>query len=410
MAQRFDIISQGEELLAGQAVDTNAPWISATLQGLGLRPGRVTVVGDDLQDIRAVIAESVARAPLVVCTGGLGPTSDDLTREAAALAFGLPLDENPEALAQIEARYQARKRPMPPTNRVQALLPRGARLLENHLGTAPGFALDVEGSTCFFFPGVPFEMYPMVEAYVLPEARSRFALAPRTQVTLRCVNLAESVAAGRMAGFERDGVTVGYRASFPEVQVKLYVATGNEPGALAREAIERLGSRHVFGVDTGPLGQVVGELLRAGGQRLAVAESCTAGRIAAELTATPGASDYLLGGAVVYANEEKTRQCGVPPELLDAHGAVSEPVARALAEGVRRATSADWGLAVTGIAGPGGGSVEKPVGTVHLACASSTHTSHESIRLPYDRPRNLAATVALALDHLRRRLLNIDSA
>ena len=356
-----------------------------------------------------MIAESAARAELVVCTGGLGPTSDDLTREAAAAAFGLPLEESAEALAQIEARYRSRNRPMPPTNRVQALLPRGARLLENHMGTAPGFAVDTGTSLCFFFPGVPFEMYPMLEAYVLPEARTRFSLAPRRLVMLRCVNLAESVAAGRMEGFERDGVIIGYRASFPEVQVKLHVAAGLDADALAREAVERLGGRHVFGVDTGPLAQVVGELLRARGQRLAVAESCTAGRIAAEITSVPGASNYFLGGGVVYSNNEKSRQCGVSPALVAEHGAVSEAVARSLAEGMGAATGADWAIAVTGIAGPGGGSAEKPVGTVHLACAGAGLTTHERVRLPYDRTRNLAATVALSLDHLRRRLLNIHT-
>ncbi len=410
MAARFDIISQGEELLAGQGVDTNAPWISSTLQGLGLLPGRVTVVGDDLVDIREVIAESAARSPLVVCTGGLGPTSDDLTREAAAQAFGLELDENADALAQIEARYRSRNRAMPPTNRVQALLPRGATLLENHLGTAPGFAIDAGRSLCFFFPGVPFEMYPMVEQYVLPVARRRFALAPRRTMMLRCVNLAESVAGQRMSGFEREGVTVGYRASFPEVQVKVHVAEGLDADALAREAVERLGSRHVFGVNTGPLAEVVGGLLRARGQRLATAESCTAGRIAADLTAIAGSSDYFVGGGVVYANAEKVRQCGVPAQLIAEQGAVSEAVARALAEGIARATGADWGLAVTGIAGPGGGSAEKPVGTVHLAVSGPDGTTHEKVRLPYDRPRNLGATVALALDLLRQRLLNTQSA
>ncbi len=405
MAARFDIVSQGEELLSGQAVDTNAAWISGQLGSLGLVPGRVTVVGDELESIRDVLRESAERAALLVCTGGLGPTSDDLTREAVALAFGRPLHEDQSAMAQIEARYRIRSRPMPETNRVQALLPEGAELLENHLGTAPGFMLDTGRCAAFFFPGVPFEMKPMVEAYVLPYARRRFSLAKRRTVFLRTVNLAESVAAQRMAGFERPGVSVGYRASFPEVQVKLHVDDGLDGDALAEEAIERLGRQLVFGVDSGTLADVVGTLLRARGQTVATAESCTAGRIAAELTATAGASDYFLGGAVVYANAEKVRQCGVDPALIEAHGAVSEPVARALAEGIRLGTGATWGLAVTGIAGPGGASPQKPVGAVHFSCAGPDGTTHRAVTLPYDRPRNLAASVAAALDLLRLRLL-----
>lgn len=405
MGVRFDIISQGEELLAGQGVDSNGPWISARLQGVGLRPGRVTVVGDELAAIREVIAESAARAQLVVCTGGLGPTSDDLTREAAALAFGVALVESAEALAQIEHRYRSRNREMPAKNRVQALLPEGAELLENPLGTAPGFVVDRGDCVLFFFPGVPFEMKPMVDRYVLERARARFGLAPRTNVILRCVRLAESVAAERMEGFERPGVVVGYRASFPEVQVKLHVEAGLDVDALTAEALERLGRGYVFGVNSGGLADVVGQLLRERGETVATAESCTAGRIAAELTASAGASDYFLGGAIVYANAEKVRQCGVSESVLAEQGAVSEAVARALAEGIRDRSGSSWGLAVTGIAGPGGGTAEKPVGTVHIACAGPGDTAHEKLRLPYDRPRNLAATVAMALDLLRRTLL-----
>lgn len=404
-AVRFDIISQGEELLSGQATDTNAGWISSQLLGLGMKSGRVVVVGDDLDDIREVIAESASRARVVVCTGGLGPTSDDLTREAAASAFGVELDENVDAVSQIEARYRSRNRPMPPANRVQALLPRGATLLENEMGTAPGFSFDTGTSLLFFFPGVPFEMKPMVERFVLPAVRERFALPASRTMYLRCVNLAESVAAGKMEGFEREGVIVGYRASFPEVQVKLHVSAGLNAEALVEEALDRLGRNHVFGVNTGNLAEVVLGLLRARGQTVAVAESCTGGRVMAELTAIPGASSAFVGGAVVYSNLEKTRQCGVPADLIAEHGAVSEPVARRLAEGIRESTGAIWGIGITGVAGPSGGTREKPVGTVHFAVCGAGGTTHSQLRLPYDRLRNLGASTAFALDLLRLRLL-----
>ncbi len=400
---RFDVISQGEELLSGSTVDTNAGWICHELAQIGLEPGRITVVGDVLDDIRDVLVEAAARVPVVVCTGGLGPTSDDLTSEAAAAAFGQTVASNLEALAQVEERYRARKREMPPANRKQAILPVNATVLENRLGTAPGFRMEEGGTVLYFLPGVPFEMKAMVAEHVIPELRARFSLPPRRTVVLRCMGIAESVASQKMEGFERPGVIVGYRANMPEVHVKLHLSADVDPEPLVAEARERLGNA-VFGVNSGPLAEVVGQHLRARGETVATAESCTAGRISAALGAVPGASDYLLGGAVVYANAEKVRQCGVDPDLLLAHGAVSEPVARALAEGIRVRTGATWGLAVTGIAGPTGGSPDKPVGTVHLALAGPAGTTHRRIQLPFDRERVLTFTVGGALDLLRREL------
>lgn len=400
---RFDIVSQGEELVSGATVDTNAGWIARHLKDRGFLPGRVTVVGDELPTIREVLIEAAARSRVVVSTGGLGPTSDDLTNEACALAFGRPLREDPVALAQVEHRYASRGRVMPPANRKQALLPEGARLLENRWGTAPGFSVETDGCVLYFLPGVPSEMRAMMEHHVLPDIDARFRLPERRTVVLRCVGLPESEAAGRMEGFERPGVTLGYRAHLPEVHVKLYLDPGIDPAPLVAEARARLG-RSVFTVDGGPLAEVVGGLLRAAGHTLATAESCTGGRIGAMLTAVPGSSAYYLGGAVVYANAEKVRQCGVDPAVLAAEGAVSEPVARALAEGIRARTGATWGIGVTGVAGPGGGTAEKPVGTVHVAVAGPDRTRHRALRLPFDRDRVQQMSAALALDHLRRAL------
>ncbi len=397
----FDVLSQGEEILSGALVDTNTSFTCATLGALGLVPNRAACVGDVLEDIRNALREAAARSDIVVCTGGLGPTSDDLTAEAAALAFERELHEDPVALAQIEARYASRNRTMPPANRKQAVVPQGAVILENHLGTAPGFRLDVEGSTLFFLPGPPFEMRPMVEAYVVTWARTHLAIVPRRTVLLRCVGLPESVAAQRMAGFERPGVVLGYRAALPEVHVKLHLAPELDAAPLVAEARARLGD-HVFGVDCGPLEEVVGSSLRARGETVAVAESCTGGRLGAALTSVPGASAYFLGGALVYSNAEKVRQCGVREDVLSTHGAVSEAVARALAEGIRSATGATWGVGVTGIAGPGGGTPEKPVGLVHLAVAGPDGTRATQLRAPYDRPRIMQFAVGAALDLLRR--------
>lgn len=398
---RFDVISQGEELLSGSTVDTNAAWICQELAQVGLEPGRITVVGDALDAIRTALAEAAARVSVVVCTGGLGPTSDDLTSEAAADAFEQEVASNLEALAQIEERYRFRNRQMPPTNRKQAVLPVRATVLENRLGTAPGFRMEEAGTILYFLPGVPFEMKAMLADHVLPDLRARFALPPRRTVLIRCMGLPESVVAQKMDNFERPGVLVGYRANMPEVHVKLHLAPELDPAPLVVEVRERLGNA-IFGVDSGPLAEVVGQHLRARGETVATAESCTAGHIAAALGAVPGASDYLLGGAIVYSNAEKVRQCGVEPAEIAAFGAVSEAVARALAEGIRDRVGSTWALAATGIAGPGGGTPEKPVGTVHIALAGPFGTTHARIHLPFERPRVLTITVGAALDLLRR--------
>lgn len=401
----FDVVSQGEELVSGALVDTNAAAICRELGALGFEPGRITVVGDSLADIRDVLREAAARSEVVVCTGGLGPTSDDLTSEAAAAAFGLEIAENPLALEQIVALYSARRRPMPPANRKQALVPVGATILENRLGTAPGFALSVP-SLLFFLPGPPFEMEAMLREHVLPAIRERFALPPRRTALLRCIGIAESVAAEKMEGFARPGVVIGYRAALPEIHVKLHLDPGIAEEPLVAEARERLGDV-VFGVNCGPLAQVVGEALARRGETVAVAESCTAGRLAAAITAVPGASAWFPGGALVYANAEKIRQCGVDPAVLEAEGAVSEAVARQLAEGVRARVGATWGLAITGIAGPGGGTPSKPVGTTHFALAGPEGTRHRRFHLPFDRERNLSFSVGAALDLLRRALQGV---
>jgi nicotinamide-nucleotide amidase len=348
-----------------------------------------------------VFRESAGRARVVVSTGGLGPTSDDLTAEAVARAFGLSLREDAEALAQIEARYAARGRAMPPLNRKQALLPEGARVLENLLGTAPGFAVEAGDSVIYCLPGPPFEMRPMLERWVVPDVTARTSVVPRRTVVLRCIGIAESNAAERMIGLARDGVEIGYRAAMPEIHVKLHVPPGVDPAPFVADARARLGDV-VFGVDTGDLASVCHHHLQRRGETLAVAESCTGGRLGAMLTAMPGASRTFVGGALVYANAEKTRQCGVPTSLLETHGAVSEPVAVALAEGIRGACGTSWGLAVTGVAGPGGGTAERPVGTVWVACAGPDGTTTRRLKAPYDRERVMAFAAGNALDLLRR--------
>lgn len=401
----FDLLSTGNEVVSGDIVDTNSAWLCQQFFELGLRPGRLSTVGDDFDALCGALAEAAARSDVVVVTGGLGPTTDDLSREVAAKVFGMPLVQDPVALEQIAARYARFGRPMTPGCYLQALRPDRAALIENPWGTAPGFSVDTGKSVVFFLPGVPGEMKKMFAASVNPAVQKRLGLRPRRRHVLRCMGLAESVANERMAGFSWPGVVVGYRAAMPEVHVKLELEPDADGAGPLQDAKNRLG-KELFGVDCGPLEEVVAALLREQGKTVAVAESCTAGRLAAALTVKSGASAYFMGGALVYSNAEKVRSCGVDPAVLASDGAVSEAVARQLAEGIRRAVGSDLGVAVTGIAGPEGGSAEKPVGTVHIAVASPEKTTHRKLLLPGDRERVMRFSVGAALELLRRCLLS----
>lgn len=400
----FDLISTGQEVVSGDIVDTNAAWLFQQFFELGLVPNRLSTVGDVYPALCAVLKEASARSEVVIMTGGLGPTTDDLSRAVAAEVFGRPLTQNAEALAQVAARYARAGRGMTPGCYQQADLPEGAILLENRWGTAPGFMVDTTQSIAIFLPGVPSEMKAMFAHHLRPFLMARFGLAPRQRHVLRCMGLPESVANEKMAGFTYPGVQVGYRAAMPEVHVKLELEPGADGAAALQEARQRLG-KACFGVDCGPLEEVIGEMLKARKETVATAESCTAGRLAAALTTKPGASAYMLGGAIVYSNAEKVRQCGVDPQILESKGAVSEEVARQLADGIRRAVGSTWGIGITGIAGPDGGTPEKPVGTVHIAVASEHACYHRQVLFPGDRERVMRFSVGGALELLRRALI-----
>lgn len=406
------ILAQGDELMIGQTVDTNSNWLAGRLWALGLPVRRMATAPDDLDEIAAVLREAAGLGQVIVSTGGLGPTSDDWTAEAAARAFDLPLTEHPEALAQVQARYALWGRPMRTTARKQALIPRGAEVLENRWGTAPGFAIHREGCSLWFMPGVPREMKPLFETTVEPAIRARFALSPPRLSILRTTGVPEGELGERLTGLSAPGLTVGYRAMAGEVQIKLrFEADVSEEArqAVLAEARSRLGPA-IFGEDSGDLSEVLGGMLAARGETIATAESCTAGRIAQWLASVPGASRYLLEGAVVYANEAKVRTCGVSPEDLAQHGAVSEPVARQLALGIRARAGATWGIGVTGVAGPGGGSPEKPVGTVFISVAGPAGVEARRLSLPGDRDRVQALSSAAALALLLKQLRSAGSA
>jgi len=419
-----EILCIGTELLLGNITNGNARWIAEQLAGLGIAHHRQQVVGDNRERVIAAVREAAGRCRLLITTGGLGPTPDDLTTEAIAAAFETPLAERPEVWADIQAKLAARGRPVTPSLRRQALLPVGSELLPNATGSAPGMIWSPDpaglsfpiqpGFTVITFPGVPSEMRAMWTATASPWLRgSGLAEGVFASRMLRFWGVAESSLAEQVADLlESPNPTVAPYAGNGEVKLRLTARafSQGQAEALLRPVEAEIRARAgvaCFGADDDSLASVVLEQLRQRGQTLAVAESCTGGGLGAALAAVPGASEVFLGGVIAYANAVKQGLLGVPAALLAAHGAVSDPVAQAMAEGARRATGADWALAVTGIAGPGGGSPEKPVGLVHIALAGPDGCSSAGVRFGASRGRSWIQllTAGEALDRLRRRLL-----
>ena len=419
-----EILCVGTELLLGNITNGNARWLAEQLAALGIPHLRQQVVGDNRERLMAAVREAAGRCRLLITTGGLGPTPDDLTTEAIAAAFDTPLVERQDVWVDIQAKLAARGRPVTPSLRRQALLPVGAELLPNATGSAPGMIWSPDptrlsfpvqaGFTVITFPGVPSEMQAMWTATAVPWLqRSGLAAGVFASRMLRFWGVAESSLAEQMADLlDSPNPTVAPYAGAGEVKLRLTARGASQAeaeallGPMEAEIRSRAGLA-CFGCDDDSLASVVLDLLRQRGQTLAVAESCTGGGLGAALAAVPGASDVFLGGVIAYANAVKERLLGVPPELLAVHGAVSDPVAQAMAEGGRRATGATWAIAVTGIAGPGGGSAEKPVGLVHLAIAGPDGCTSEGVRFGSSRGRTWIQrlTAGEALHRLRSRLL-----
>jgi nicotinamide-nucleotide amidase len=411
---KAEILATGDEIRTGTLVDSNSAFISEVLIQNGVNVIRHQAVGDDLDTLVAVINEIRQRADIAVVTGGLGPTDDDLSAAAAARAAGVELAVDEQALEVVERFFRERNRPMTPSNRKQAWLPKGAAVLNNPIGTAPGFELTIGHCTFFFLPGVPAEMKKMLLEEVLPRLHARQEGDRRFYLvkTISSFGLPESVVGEKVAGI-RDlfsQIQVGWRAKFPEIQVKLYLNTHDEQQGrqlledAGRWVAERLGS-HVFSFENRSMAAEVGDLLLKRRATLAVAESCTGGLIANWLTNTPGSSDYFLLSAVTYANQAKIDLLGVSAQTLRDFGAVDEQTAREMAEGARRAAKADFGLSTTGIAGPSGGSPRKPVGTVCIGVAAPQKTISRRLVYPYGhRLMNKSIFAMAALDMLRRTL------
>lgn len=400
-------LSIGDELLAGEVVDTNASHIAGRLYDLGLRVSRHMTVGDDEEAIVAALRELASVADAVVVTGGLGPTPDDLTAAAAARAAGTELELSEQALQHLERFAQRITGGLHPANRRQAMVPKGFPLIDNPVGTACGFRITIGGARLFFLPGVPFEMKRMLEDTVIPELAGHGG-GTGGRIVLKLFGISEAAAAEKLEGAIAAGspVQLAYCVKFPEIHLILR-SNEDDRDLLEKGAAEvraRL-SRHIFAENDGTIDEVLAALFRESGRTLALAESCTGGMIAARITAVAGSSAYFLEGDVTYSNEAKTRMLRVPADLIAAKGAVSEEVARAMAEGARRAAGSDLALSVTGIAGPDGGTAEKPVGTVYMALADHDACHVKRFNFQGDRERVRAITCFTALDWLRRHLL-----
>ncbi len=394
---KAEILSIGTELVSGQSLDTNSQWLSRELNRFGIAVHFHTTLGDDLDENVSAFRIAFDRAELVLMTGGLGPTQDDLTREALAQVAGVPLVENAESLAAIEAMFARRNRPMAPRNRVQALLPEGADPLPNSVGTAPGIWMQVGRSVAACLPGVPHEMRLMFEEQVLPRLR-RAGWITNT-IVHRKINL---FGKGE-SDIEAEAFDLTARGRKPEVGITAHDATISfritGEGRTEEEALrsieptvllihERFGPLIVGEGAEDVIDGLVAQLKRTNAT-IATAESCTGGLIAHTITNVPGVSPYFPGGVVSYANEAKVNLLGVPENLIATHGAVSAEVAEAMATGVRDRFKADLGLSVTGVAGPSGGTPEKPVGLVYLGLATASGVHTRRLEIGPEQPRHV---------------------
>jgi nicotinamide-nucleotide amidase len=405
---KAEIIAVGSELLTPDRLDTNSLFLTEELNKLGIEVLRKTIVGDNRELLAAAFRDALNRVPVVITSGGLGPTEDDLTRETVAELLGRKLRRSDEVVRAIEARFRSFKRDMPAVNLRQAMVPEGAEVLENPRGTAPGLWLEDNGRMIALLPGPPRELKPLFLEQVLPRLQRRVSGIRMFKRELRVTGLGESHVEERIRPIytRYTDVNTTILATPGEIQIHLRAWTDNAVHAestlneMVRSFELALGDR-IFAQSAATLEEVVAEILTANRATIAAAESCTGGLFAERLTRIPGSSNYFLGGVVCYSNELKTAWVDVPAELIAAKGAVSGEVAAALAEGIRRRVGSTLGVGITGIAGPGGGSEEKPVGTVHLALATSEGVRERVVHLPGDREGIRFYASQLALDMVR---------
>jgi len=410
------ILAVGSELLTPEKIETNSLFITQVLNDLGIAVAFKAVVGDHRDELTAHVAHALQRHRVLILTGGLGPTDDDLTRDVVAAHLGLAMQEDPDIIAAMEQRFASRGWTMPAVNRRQALVPHGAAVLANPNGTAPGLWIEHGGALIALLPGPPREMKPMMDGDVRARLASRVGETRLFRRLVRVSGKGESAVEEIVQPIysrwlsQHPPIETTILAGLGQVELHLVLQSADAPAASASLALavaeltDALGP-DVVSTDGAVLEAVVGDLLRARGWWIALAESCTGGLATSRLTDIPGSSDYVERSIVAYSNAAKVQLLGVPEALIREHGAVSEPVATAMAEGIRDRAGVNVGIGITGIAGPGGGSDEKPVGTVCIAVAGAT-TSVRTFRFPGGREMVKAMSANWAIDLLRRSLLN----
>lgn len=413
---RIGILAIGDELTSGMTQDTNSSFMARELSAEGWQVSGILIAGDDGRLIEEGLTYLMRISDAVIVTGGLGPTSDDRTTESIAEAFELQLYTDETILTRMKEGFKAFGFPWAETNEKQARFPEGAVIIDNPVGTACGFSIEREGVVIAVIPGVPREVHRMLPEGVLPLFRRKFGTTgeKRKRRTIKSFGLTEAEVAKRLSDLDgAPGVVIGYYPRFPENHIVVTAGGGSDDeinGRIAeieKDIVGRLG-KYVFGYDGDTLEGIVASLLTERNMTLAVAESCTGGLITDRITNVPGSSAFLERGVVVYSNRAKIDLLGVPSEVIEREGAVSEKTALLMAKGVRDLAKADVGLAVTGIAGPTGGTKEKPVGTVFIALENETSSHCRELHFRWDRRRNKEMTSQVALELLRRLLVGID--
>lgn len=407
-----ELLTIGDEILYGQIVDTNSQWMSVELDKIGIKVVRKTTVGDVESEMLTAFAEAEKRADVILITGGLGPTSDDLTKPCLAKYFNCGLAMNEEALAEVTEFFKSRGRELTDINRQQAALPTACVKITNALGTAPGMWFEKDNKVFMSMPGVPHEMKKMMTDLVLPRLATKYQLPVILHKVIRTIGIGESFLAEKIEAWEKAlpaHIKLAYLPSLGEVKLRL---TGfgsslthleNETNQLVETLKERVG-QFIYGFGETPIEVVIGETLRTRKLTLSIAESCTGGYLSHLITSVPGSSEYFLGTMIPYAYEIKMRQLGVKPETLEKYGAVSEPTIIEMANIVRAKFSTDIGVATSGIAGPGGATPDKPVGTVWIAYSDKHQTVTKKLQLTKDRMLNIKLASAAVLNLIRQSL------
>ena len=405
-----EVITIGDEILYGQTLDTNTQWIGQKLNEIGIKIKRKLSISDDRQEIIQALDEATQRADIVLITGGLGPTKDDITKQTLSAYFNTPLVRHAESLEHIKNLFASRGRTITPTNEQQADLPESCTVIKNRMGTAPAMLFSRDDTMYVSMPGVPYEMKCIMEEEIIPKIREEFNLPQLIHQMIQTVGIGESWLSDQIADWEKqlpEPIRLAYLPSFGKVKLRL-TAYGEDTGMLYSLLQEQtvkilpLIEKFVFAIGDISLEEAIGQQLQKQSKTVALAESCSGGYVAHSITSIAGSSTYFQGGVIPYHNQHKEKLLGVSHQTLVEHGAVSEVTVQEMAESARRMFSADYGLASSGVAGPGGGSKEKPVGTVWIAVASDAGTVCRKLQLTQDRMLNIKLTEVGLLNLLRK--------